>query len=51
MVSLSEAEDSEWEEILTLGLLRAADPAVGNQILQKRKEYQQAAVTRKIIGL
>jgi len=34
-----------------VGPLRAADPVVGNQILQKRKEYQQAAVKKKIIGL
>jgi hypothetical protein len=30
---------------------KAADPVVGNQILQRRKEYQQAAVTAKIVGL
>jgi hypothetical protein len=36
--------------MLTL-VFRAADPVVGNQILQRRKEYQQSAVTAKIIGI
>jgi hypothetical protein len=35
---------------LLLTAARSADPVVGNHILQRRKEYQQSAVTAKIIG-
>jgi hypothetical protein len=41
-----------WTEggICKANTSRSADPLVGNHVLQRRKEFQQAAVTAKIIG-